>query len=202
MVSPPKENETMHKTRTAAFAVVALWACASARTAEATTLQRAGIRELTAANATVVVGEVVDARSYWNAEHTFVLTDVRVAPTDVLKGAHAGGDLTVTLMGGTVGDRSVLIVGGARLEVGRSYVLFLNEEDLPGAPRVRTVRDHCQGVFDLVAGGDGLTRAVSQASTHGLAPDAAGQRQAPGGSAGLPLTDLVEQVQAARGGAR
>jgi len=192
----------MHKTRTAAAAVVVLWACASARTAEATTLRRAGIRELTAANATIVAGEVVDARSYWNAEHTFVLTDVRVAPTEVLKGAHAGGDLTVTLMGGTVGDRTVLIVGGARLEVGRSYVLFLNDEDLPGAPRVRTVRDHCQGVFDLVTGVDGVTRAISQASGTHLLPDRSGERRAPGAAAGLPLAELVEQVQAARGGAR
>jgi hypothetical protein len=193
----------MHKTKTAAAAVVALSVCAaSTRTAEATTLRRAGIRELTAANATIVVGEVVDARSYWNAEHTFVLTDVRVAPTGVLKGQHAGGDVTLTLMGGTVGDRSVLIVGGARLEVGRSYVLFLNDEDLPGAPRARTVRDHCQGVFDVVTGADGVTRAVSQAGTMPMVPDGSGERRAPGAAAGLPLADLVQQVQAARGGAR
>lgn len=191
----------MHKTRTAAAAAVALSLCA-AGAAEATTLRRVGIRELTAANATIVVGEVVDARSYWNAEHTFVLTDVRVAPSDVLKGAHAGGDVTLTLMGGTVGDRSVLIVGGARLEPGRSYVLFLNDEDLPGAPRVRTVRDHCQGVFDVVTGRDGVTRAVSQAGTTHLAPDDGGERRAPGAAAGLPLSDLVQQVRAARGGAR
>lgn len=193
----------MHETRTAAAAAVVLCACAAgAGTAEATTLRRAGIRELTSANATVVVGEVVDARSYWNAAHTFVLTDVQIAPTDVLKGAHSGGDITVTLMGGTVGDRSVVIVGGARLDVGRSYVLFLNNEDLPGAPRVRTVRDHSQGAFDLVTGEDGVTRAVSQASQQHLVPDGAGERRAPGGAAGLPLADLVRQVQAARGGAR
>lgn len=193
----------MHKTSTAAAAAVALSVCAAgARTAEATTLKRAGIRELTAANGAIVVGEVVDARSYWNAEHTFILTDVRVAPTEVLKGAHAGGDLTLTLMGGTVGDRSVLIVGGARLEVGRSYVLFLNEEDLPGAPRVRTVRDHCQGAFDVVTGADGVARAVSQASGMHLVPDAGGERRAPGAAAGLPLADLAQQVRAARGGAR
>jgi hypothetical protein len=193
----------MHKTRTAAAAAVALLACvAMTRTAEATTLRRAGIRELTAANATIVVGEVVDARSYWNAAHTFVLTDVQFAPTDVLKGAHSGGDLTVTLMGGTVGDRTVLIVGGARLEVGRSYVLFLNDEDLPGAPRVRTVRDLCQGAFDVVTGPDGVTRAVSQAQDVHLVADSNGEYRAPGASAGLPLADLVQQVQAPRGGAR
>lgn len=193
----------MHKTRTAAAAAVVLAAwTAGAGDARATTLRRAGLAELTAANASVVVGEVVDARSYWNADHTFVLTDVRVAPSEVLKGAHAGGDLTITLMGGTVGDRSVLIVGGARLEVGRSYVLFLNEEDLPGAPRVRTVRDHCQGVFDVVTGTDGVTRAVSQAGTQELVPDHSGVRHAPGARTGLPLAELVEQVQAARGGAR
>jgi hypothetical protein len=193
----------MQTKRRAALAALALAACAAgAREAGATTLVRAGIADLTAANRRVIVGQVVDARSYWNPEHTFILTDLRVAPSEVLKGTHAGGDVTVTLMGGTVDDRTVMIVGGARLEPGRSYVMFLNDEDLPGVPAARTVRDHSQGVFELVTAADGATRAVSQASDHSLVADGAGLREAPGGRAGLPLAELVRQVKTARGGAR
>jgi hypothetical protein len=53
-----------------------------------------------------------------------------------------------------------------------------------------------------VTGADGVTRAVSQAGTMPMVPDGSGERRAPGAAAGLPLADLVQQVQAARGGAR
>jgi hypothetical protein len=62
----------------------------------------------------------------------FILTDVRIALHDALKGDAGGRELTVTIMGGEVGDRTVMIVGGPELVEGRSYVLFLNEENLPG----------------------------------------------------------------------
>lgn len=166
----------------------------TAAPAAASTLMRTGLEELVATNATVVVAEVVDASSYWNAEGTLILTDVRVAPVEVLKGIPAEEELTVTVMGGTVGDLTVQVLGGAELVPGRSYVLFLNAEDLPGAPRALTVRDHVQGVFDLVPAGEGL-RAVSQATSHPLVPDAFGRTEPPGGAEGLPFTALVRSLR-------
>ena len=47
--------------------------------AGATTLIRESLDELVRSNRTIVVGEVVDARSYWNSDGTFILTDVRIA---------------------------------------------------------------------------------------------------------------------------
>jgi len=80
--------------------------------ASATTLLRQSLDELVASNRTIVVGQVVDAHSYWNKEHTFILTDVRIAPDDVAKGRLQNREVTVTLMGGKVGDLTTLIVGG------------------------------------------------------------------------------------------
>lgn len=118
-----------------ALAMAVAVAAGAVAPAGATTLIRAGLEDLAATNDTVVVGEVLATQSYWNDEGTFILTDVRVAPAEVLKGRAARQrELTVTLMGGTVGDRTTVIVGGAELAPGRSYVLFLGEEDLPGAP--------------------------------------------------------------------
>src|SRR5262245_65303494 len=99
--------------------------------ASATSLIRAGLDELTRKNSTVLVGEVIDAESYWNPEGTFILTDVHIATRDVLKGKGVGNETTVTILGGSVGDLSALIVGGAELIPGRSYLLFLNSDDLP-----------------------------------------------------------------------
>ncbi len=161
--------------------------------ANATTLRRMALEELVAANRTVVVGQVVDARSYWNKEKTFILTDVRIAVNDVLKGKLQDQELTVTLMGGRVGELTTLIVGGPELLPGKSYLLFLNEERLPGV-KAQTVRDLCQGAFDLVIGKDGL-RAVSQANRHPLIPDNLGYVDAPGGVEGVPFNAMIQSIR-------
>ena len=166
--------------------------------AGATSLMRASLDDLIAGNGTIVVGEVLDAHSYWNDEKSFILTDVRIAVDEVLKGEVAGGELTVTLMGGSVGDMTTLIICGAELVQGGSYVLFLNEEDLPGADDVLTVRDHVQGAFDVVIAKDGL-RARSQANGHPLVPDVFGYVDAPGGVDGMPLAAMMKSIRETAG---
>jgi hypothetical protein len=175
------------------MAVVAVAAGVGAP-AGATSLIRQSLDDLVAGNRTIVVGEVVDAHSYWNEEGTFILTDVRIAAHDVLKGEVGAEELTVTIMGGRVGDLTTLIIGGAELIPGRSYVLFLNEGDLPGASGVRTVQDHVQGVFDVVIAKDGL-RAISQANRHPLVPDSHGSFDAPGGVEGFSYSSMVQSVR-------
>lgn len=158
--------------------------------ADATTLLRVGLDELVAGNRIVVVGEVVDAHSYWNDEGTFILTDVTIKQLETIKGAERS-ELTVTLMGGTVGETTTLIVAGATLVPGRSYVLFLGPQDLPGAKQALTVRDHAQGAYDIVVGKQGELRAVSQAIGHPLLPDGQGLVDAPGGAKGFPLDAMI-----------
>jgi hypothetical protein len=159
----------------------------------ATSLVRASLDELAAGNEKVVLGEVVDAVSYWNQDRTFILTDVRIAPVETIKG-QSEGELTVTLLGGTVDDLTTLIVGGAELIPGLSYVLFLNPEKLPGGGQALTVRDHCQGAFEVAMKGREL-RAVSQANRHPLVPDRRGYVDAPGGVEGFPLGALLESLR-------
>jgi len=170
--------------------VLAMWIAAPLG---ATTLVRTGLDELVAGNERVVLGEIVDAISYWNQDKTFILTDVRIALAETIKGK-AEGELTVTLLGGTVGDLTTLIVGGAELIPGRSYVLFLNPKNLPGAGQALTLPDHCQGAFEIASKG-GKLRAVSQASQHRLVPDRKGLSDAPGGTEGIPLDALLESLR-------
>lgn len=177
--------------RSAAVAVVI---ASTVVPAGATTLVRAGLDELVAGNGTIVVGQVQDARSYWNADGTFILTDLRVSAIEVLKGRPEMRELTVTTMGGTVGDTTTLIVGGPVLVPGRSYVLFLEREALPGG-RFLTVRDLVQGVFEIRPDGAGAMRAVSQAADHPLLPDGRGELEPPGGARGMQLELLVESIQ-------
>lgn len=165
--------------------------------ASGSTLVRASLDDLVAVNRLILVGEVVDAHSYWNSEGTFILTDVRIAPSSVLKGRAVESEVVVTIPGGSVGDLSTVIVGGAELLPARTYVLFLNEENLPGA-RALTVRDLCQGVFDFHLGEHGL-RAISQANRHPLLPDVRGEAEPPGGAAGLPLEAMLRAIRESAG---
>ncbi|HEY3216391.1 MAG TPA: hypothetical protein VGK93_07855 [Candidatus Eisenbacteria bacterium] len=171
-------------------ALVSAALTASAIKADATTLIRQGLDQLASDNELVLQGRVLETHSYWNDDHTFILTNVRVRPSQILKGSH-DGDVTFTLMGGTVGEITTLIVGGADLWPGSDYVLFLSRVDLPGAADRLTVRDHAQGVFDLENG-----RAFSQALGHALLPGPGGRADVPGGEEGLVLEDLVRQVRA------
>ena len=161
--------------------------------ASATTLKRASLDELVAGNRSVVVGEVIDSRSYWNADHSFILTDVELAVSDVAKGARRD-NLTVTIMGGRVGDITTLIIAGPELIPGKSYVLFLNEEELPGG-RALTVRDLVQGTFEVKLDKQGGLRAVSQANAHALLPDAFGSFKAAGGAEGFPLASMIQSIR-------
>ena len=184
----------MKRMRHALFGLAALLAAGTVPPVDASTFKRVGLEYLVAENGTIVVGEVVDARPYWNEGKTFILTDYRVSVTEVLKGSVASREITVTIPGGTVGDLTARLVGAADLVPGKWYVLFLDRANMMGVRGLLSVRDHCQGVFELEMAGQGL-RAVSQASRQFLLPDAAGDGAPVGGAEGMPFTTLIQTVR-------
>lgn len=159
--------------------------------AGASTFSRLSLEDLVAENSTIVLGQAVEAHSYWNDSNTLILTDVRVVVSEVLKGELRDGEITVTVPGGTVGGEAVALIGGAQLAPEGWYLLFLREGDLPGAS---IVRDHSQGVFEVRMSKGGL-RAVSQAMQMELVPDDFGNKEAPGGAEGVPLKHLRQRVR-------
>jgi hypothetical protein len=184
-------------------ALAALFTMAAVAPANATTLIRMGLEDLVSANSTVIVGEVLDTESRWNEDLSFIVTDVRIAVHEVVKGRLSEEELTVTLPGGRVGDRATLIVGAAELVPGNSYVLFLTKQNLLHAGEALVVRDLVQGAFDIRMERDGL-RAVSQAVRHPLMPDKGGKVEAPGGPEGMPVNAMLSEIRqiASRQGAR
>jgi len=166
----------------------------------ASSFGRVDLAYLVRENETIVVGEAVSSRSYWNQAGTFILTDVDLAVSQVLKGRVEKDEITVTVPGGTVGELTSVVVGGAQLQPGRWYVLFLDRLDLLGTKGVLAVHDHGQGAFDVEMQG-GLLRAFSQARRQELLPDPAGKAEAVAGAQGMPLDELVAAVrELARGG--
>jgi len=162
--------------------------------AGATTLIRQGLDKLTAENQSVVHGKVLDIHSYWNADHSMILTDIRVVPSAVLKGDPAAREVTFTMLGGTVGEVTTLIIGGPEFVPGAEYVLFLNREQLRDDLEVLTVRDLSQGAFEIADLGAGR-RVYSQALGHPLLVDGEGLSEPPGGREGLTLDEIFTQVR-------
>ena len=162
--------------------------------ASATTLMRASLDRLVKENSIVIVGHVVDVYSHWNADGTFILSDVRVVVDDALKGDAGQREFVFTAMGGTVGNLSTVIVGGPEIEVGGKYVLFLNREDLPGMANALTVRDLSQGIFDVVESSKGKW-ALNQSVRHGLVPDETGSVVPPGGMKGRSLASISRDIR-------
>jgi len=162
--------------------------------ASASTFARLGLDDLVDQNKTIVVGEVMAARSYWNEARTFILTDFRLAVSEVLKGAVGTREVTITVPGGKVGDLTSVIVGGADLTPGKPYVLFLDRKDLLGTRGVLTIPDHCQGVFDLEVSGDRV-QAISQGRRQALLTSAEGIAEPAGGTQGMPFTTLVLSIR-------
>jgi len=177
------------------LALAAIFAAALAAPANATTLRRMGLEDLVKTHSKIVVGEVVDVRSYWNRDGNFILTDVVISTEQVVKGRlEEKSEITVTLLGGEVGDLATIIVGGAELVKGNSYVLFLNEQNLPGGKNALMVREHVQGAFDIKLE-KGSLRAISQAVRHPLVPDANKLTDPPGGRQGLPLNQMIQEMR-------
>ncbi len=160
----------------------------------ATTLIRQSLEDLVKANGRIVVGDVLDTYSYWNQDGSEIMTDVRFAASDVLKGGPGDREFIITLPGGWIGDQGIVIVGGAELIPGHSYLLFLDETKLRGGGRALMVRNLSQGAFDLQAE-PGDMRAVSQAVHHPMLPDKSGQAEPPGGKAGISFETLVQSIR-------
>ena len=174
--------------------ILAVLAAAAVAPASATSIKRVSLDRLVADNELVVVGHVLDIYSHWNSDGTFILSDVRIVVDDALKGDAGQREFTFTAMGGTVGDKSIVIVGGPDIEVGKPYMLFLSRQDVPGLQNALSIRDLSMGIFDITDTPRGRL-AVNQSVRHGLLPDASGNFEPPGGFQGTPLTTLSRQIR-------
>ncbi len=165
-------------------------------TSEASTFRRASLEALAESSDTIVVAEAIGSKSYWNADRSLILTDVDLRISEVVKGENRNRQVTATLPGGSVDGLTTVIVGGAALEPGRSYVVFLSSADLPGAARVLTVKNHAQGVFEIGKDAGGGLRARSQATrVERLVAGPDGETRPAGGAEGFELENMIDQLR-------
>ncbi len=142
----------------------------------------------------VVRGDVLSVESFWNDDHTMILTDVRIAVREAFKGG-GPAEISLRMVGGKVGDLQQTIVGSAAFEPDEEVVVFA----APGHGNVLWLVDFAQAKMRVETDMDGGRwvsrpgRAVGELVPR-LTTDAQGR---------LPWEAFAEQMRtAARGGRR
>lgn len=108
--------------------------------------RRLPLEELSKKSELIVTGKVLDQRSEWNEEKTKIYTRVTVSVDEYHKGEGAEETVTVTHLGGEIGEVGELYTGTARFKKDEEVVLFLRK-DLKGNLRVAGSN---QGKFTVV----------------------------------------------------
>jgi hypothetical protein len=161
--------------------------------ASATTLQHVDTRELVRSSQEIVVGQVDDARSYWNENHTKILTDVTVRVTSALKG-NTVDRLTLTELGGEVDGIRYDIPGCPVFRPGEEALFFV-WRDSHGRAQVNGL---AQGKFEIRRDAAG-TAFVQRATTGFAVRDARTLRPLAAGQPAprIALEEMVREIRRA-----
>ena len=90
----------------------------------ATTVRRLSFDELVAKSESIVEGQILESRSYWTGDRKLILTSYTVQVRENMKGK-AAETITVTTVGGKIGNTILHVSGMPVFEPGESAVLFL-----------------------------------------------------------------------------
>lgn len=113
--------------------------------ARATTVEAPTLRQMTDRADRIFVGEVVDVRSYRTGRS--IHTDVTFRASEIVKGRPSAA-VTLTFLGGTVGEDTLEVSGMPRFAAGEEQVVFALDGERHMSPivglwhgRVRVSRD-------------------------------------------------------------
>jgi hypothetical protein len=152
------------------------------RSAFATQVQYQSSLELAQSSEVVIRGQVQSVRSYWNDDHSRILTEINIDVVDQHKG-RATGQVTVVQMGGVVDTVRMTVAGALSWKRGEDVLLFL-EPSLPGRFRVagfsqgkfKVERDPRDGVEYVRQASLGNAELVGAPKASTIGPQGAAQR--------------------------
>lgn len=104
------------------LAFIAAICCAG--TAPATEIVPLSTAQLGARSSSVVLGNVADVRSFWNAQGTKIFTEIVIDVAESFKGS-AGGQVRLLQLGGTVDGVRVTVHGALQWTRGEEVLVFL-----------------------------------------------------------------------------
>jgi hypothetical protein len=92
----------------------------------ATSVRRLSFEELIQTSSNIVEGSVVDSRTYRSADGKLILTSYTISVQENLKGS-SGSILTITTVGGRIGNTILHVAGVPVFQPGEKAVLFLEK---------------------------------------------------------------------------
>jgi hypothetical protein len=104
-------------------------------------------QEVAKSSTLVVDGKVSSVRSYWNADHTKIITETTVDVNATHKGANASL-VRVVQLGGVVGNVRQTVYGTLAWSRGEEVLLFLEPAGAP-APGAYQITGFSQGKYDI-----------------------------------------------------
>jgi hypothetical protein len=163
-----------------------------ASAASATTLRHLDTRDLTLESHEIVIGQVESVRSYWDAAHTRIFTDVTVRVTRAVKGG-AAERIVLTEIGGEVGDARYSVPGVPRFQPGDEALVFVWRD----ARGRRQVNGFAQGAFEVRRDPRSGVGFVQRATPGFAVRDAKSLAAIPSGHKAprIPLDDLVTEIE-------
>jgi len=144
----------------------------------ATSVRRLSFEELIQTASTIVEGSVVDSRTYRTGDGKLILTSYTINVQENLKGS-SGSTLTVTTVGGRIGNTILHVAGVPVFQPGEKAVLFLEKTGM-----YTTVVGLNQGKFAISNG------AVSNSSAGLSFPDGG-----PATPLKMPLDEFKRQIK-------
>ena len=115
-------------------------------------------RELLANSDAVVVGRVLQVDSFWNAEHTMIVTEAAVEIQETVVGKPRSSVVTIRTYGGQVESYRVEAHGFPTFSVDDRVLVFLGQDN--NNPEAYRVVGYLQGQYRLIQANGGRTTAV------------------------------------------
>src|SRR5262245_44016999 len=113
-----------HKKRSPLVVCFLAWALLKCLVAEATTVEKLSLEEMTRRSKKIVVGRCISTESRWNEKNTLILTFSKFSVSEDLKG-ESSGSITVMTVGGTVNGVTQTVAGTPQFAADQEVVLFL-----------------------------------------------------------------------------
>ncbi|PYS56139.1 MAG: hypothetical protein DMG13_01270 [Acidobacteria bacterium] len=93
---------------------------------EATTVRRLSLDDLVSKSRSIVIGHVLESRTFWTDDHKLIMTAYTVQVQENIKG-NTPQIIVITTIGGQVGNTVLHVAGMPMFENGESAVLFLEQ---------------------------------------------------------------------------
>jgi hypothetical protein len=170
---------------------VAAMLVAGAMAARATTLLRMSLAQLSQTARLIVRAQCLGSATEWDAGEIWTVTTFRAE--DIWRGAIAGPQFTVRLIGGRAGNFTSSVSGVPRFRPGEEVVLFLEKTGRGDF----TVVSWEQGTFRIGRDGASGNENVMQDTASFATFDAATRRFEAAGIRGLAVASFRARVDAA-----